>query len=59
LFSDEEELVKSFLCILFNTFFPVLDLFFVVRLEVLAEGIVELLDIFVLFSVFDRLRKNS
>ena len=55
LFSNEKELFKLFVSVVSNTLFPSLDFLFFELSQVLADRVVKLLDIFILFSVVDGL----
>jgi hypothetical protein len=51
LLAEEQELVELFVGVLFNTSFPLADLLVIELLKVLDERVVELLDVFVLFTL--------
>jgi len=59
LLSYEKELVELVLSVVFNSLLPLLDFEVVVLIEVLAKGLEELLDVFILFSILYRLRKDA
>tara|TARA_B110000285_G_C15133509_1_gene625268 strand:+ start:2639 stop:2815 length:177 start_codon:yes stop_codon:yes gene_type:complete len=57
--SGEEKFIEFSFGGFFDSLLPDDNFLLVVLFEVLAERVIKFLDIFVLFSIFNRLRKNA
>ena len=57
-FSYEKELVEVLVCVILNPDLPLGDLLILKFFEILANRVVEFLDIFILFTAVNTLRKS-